>query len=65
MLKSREERIQDLFKSYGEDFPEDITKMGEYYDKIDPDIYDEFIVLINFVAEPNSIFYAMTEFLKD
>ena len=35
--------------------------MGEYYDAIDPDLYDEFIVIINFIAEPLAIAEALTK----
>ena len=35
--------------------------MGEYYDGIDPDLYDEFIVVINFIAEPHAISEAVTK----
>ena len=36
--------------------------MGEYYDSIDPDLYDEFIVMINFIAEPLAISEAISEY---
>ena len=35
--------------------------MGEYYDGIEPDLYDEFIVIINFIAEPYAIAEVFTE----
>ena len=39
-VESSPRNIDDLVERYGEDFPEDPLKMGEYYDKIDPKIYD-------------------------
>lgn len=48
------ESVDELLANYGDNFP-DATKMGDYYDQIDPGMYDDFIVKINFVVEPNAI----------
>ena len=53
--KTKEERLQELIENFERNCPDDPSKMGEYYDTIEPEIYDEFIAAINFLTEPKAI----------
>ena len=61
---TKEQSLDALVQNYGVDFPEDITKIGEYYGNIGPELYDEYMQYINFNAEPYNIAPAVEEILK-
>ena len=62
MQKTKEEKLAELVKTFEHGMPfDDPTKMGEYYDTIDPEIYDELIVAINFTTETHAIATAALE----
>ena len=50
--------------NYGADFPEDVTKIGDYYGNIGPELYDQYMEHINFNAEPYNIAPAVEEILN-
>ena len=50
--------------NYGQEFPDDITKIGQYYSNIGPELYDEHMEFINFNAEPYNIAPAVKNILK-
>jgi 2-polyprenyl-3-methyl-5-hydroxy-6-metoxy-1,4-benzoquinol methylase len=61
---TKEQSLDALVQNYGVDFPEDVTKIGEYYGNIGPELYDEYMQYINFNAEPYNIAPAVEEILK-
>ena len=61
---TKEQSLDALVDNYGADFPEDETKIGEYYGNIGPELYDQFMEHINFNAEPYNIAPAIEEILK-
>merc|ERR1712166_1723991 len=64
MQKSKEERLQELIDNFEKNCPDDASKMGDYYDTIDPELYDEFIEAINFTTEPKAVSVALEEIVK-
>ena len=62
--QNNDEKLNALVSNYGDDFPTDVTKIGEYYGKIGPELYDEYMKFINFNAEPYNIAPAVEEILN-
>jgi hypothetical protein len=54
-----------LLENFEKNLPEDSTKIGDYYDSIDPDLYDEFIIAINFTVEPDTIISELQKILPE
>jgi predicted TPR repeat methyltransferase len=64
MQKTKEERLQELVENFEKNTPDDASKMGQYYDTIDPELYNELLVAINFFAEPKGIAAKVLEMTK-